>query len=154
MKTTDNLPYVVDLEPDLVKCKPLASRTAFLRIASRWPWKAITPHFVVDSAFYSSHVVEWVIRSQYFITASVNKMHCKWLHDILSSHCDENSWVAVMDRKGCLWSLFRSEDIGEDEAKGKKGHFLVTNAFGNNSAPSLAPPVFSPEDKKIFQKLS
>ena len=120
-------------------------------MAKRWPINLVTPHYVVDSAFYSAHVMDWMTRTGIFLTASVNKQHKRWIYDLLHHFTRPGSWVASMDRSNFLWSCYQSD---EDEYKERRNHFVSSNAFSNDPSTEVClTPCFSQDDQKILKRL-
>ncbi len=113
-------PYLVDLEPD-VHVQPMNPRTALLRIVRRWKWRRSHPlHVVHDAGFSREDMIPMIEDFQCAATCAYNKSCKPWLYQLLSLACPDNSWVAVMDKHGTLWSLSKLDsDI----------RFMATNAF-------------------------
>jgi len=111
-------PYLFDLEPDF-EIQALNARVAMERIVQRWDW-AITPHVIVDAGFSGENPIAIVGDMGARITAGLNVAHFRFLFDTLRSNCPIKHWLAVKDKEGVIWSVFRS---GDSE------HFLATTAF-------------------------
>ena len=135
---TEHGPYIFDLEPDH-QPQALNARAAMQRIVQRWSWRAIIPHVVVDAGFSGEMPLAIVGDFGAKITAGLNTAHFKFLHDQLMLHCPPKSWIALKDKAGVIWSLFRS---GESE------HFLASTGF-TNGIPVIREEIL--EDQQVQQ---
>lgn len=127
-------PYIFDLEPDY-QIDKLNPRTALERITQRWVWPN-QPHIIADAGF-SGDTAQMVVGDlKAFLTNSVNIAHNRHLFELLKMTCPLGRWLAVKDKNGTIWSIFRDENT-EGE------HFLATTAFVDNAPNIRDPPMKS-----------
>jgi len=136
---TDHGPYIFDLEPDH-NLQALNARAAMQRIVQRWSWD-LKPHVVVDAGFSGEIPMTIVGDLGARITAGLNTAHFRFLDEQLMLHCPPKSWLALKDKAGVIWSLFRS---GDSE------HFLASTGFADGG-PIVREEVF---DEQQIQNLA
>ena len=138
---TDEGPYIFDLETDHNKIK-LPATEALRRIVSRWEWDS-PKHVVVDAGFSGAEVQQTQIALNCFMTSSVNIMHKEFTYNLLKTFCPFDKWMAVKDKNGIVWSLYRENEKAE--------HFISTTAFTDDSTTASALPMRQNEIKVLMK---
>jgi len=87
----------------------------------RWEWQ-VQAHCVVDAGFSGESTLSLLGDLGILGTFSMNIAHQRTLYDFLFLLCPLHQWLALTDRSGVTWPVFK--DGGE-----KKSHFLATTAF-------------------------
>lgn len=148
-KTLEGDPYVFDILADTVLNGKMNPRDAMQAFLNRFPWKYLTPHVTIDAGFSEEGLFRVILDEGWYFTSSVNIQHKKWLFSLLDSLCPLNSWLAVRDPSGIIWSIQKG---GKDD----RVNFLATNAFSPNSnlPEKVHNPVFTDQDAGFLFKLS
>ena len=73
-KTERGDPYIFDLDPDLVKDRPLNPKEVVKAMSARWDWN-LPLNLLVEAGFQSSQVLDAL--KHHTLTVSVNQQHKK-----------------------------------------------------------------------------